>query len=241
MKARTHKQDNFVIVYDADHIRHPGEHLFDPVHWEGVGALVGKSTGRGSVLLLDTDFGPAVLKQYLRGGWAARLSRDHYVFSGYERSRPLQEFKILEQLSAAGLPVPEPLAAICRRDGKCYSGWLMTRRIMNVEPLADRVAIRRGDPVMWRRTGACIRRFHEFGLLHADLNARNILVGEDDVIHLVDFDRSRIRKGDSRGCALNLRRLHRSLEKNWPDNFSGHLESCWILLLQGYDSDSIAA
>jgi 3-deoxy-D-manno-octulosonic acid kinase len=241
VKARTHKQDNFVIVYDADHIRHPGEHLFDPRHWEEQGALVGKATGRASVLLLKTEFGPAVLKQYLRGGWAARVSRHHYVFSGFERSRPMMEFKILEQLSAAGLPVPEPLAAICRRDGKFYSGWLMTRRIMDAEPLADRVAIRRGDPVMWRKTGACIRRFHEFGLVHADLNARNILVGEGDVIHLVDFDRSRIRKGDSRAFAVNLRRLHRSLQKNWPDSFKGCLESCWILLLEGYDSESIAA
>jgi len=241
VKTRTHKQDNLVIVYDADHIRHPGEYLFDPAHWEEQGALVGKATGRASVLLLETEFGPAVLKQYLRGGWAARVSRHHYVFSGFERSRPLMEFKILEQLCAAGLPAPEPLAAICRRDGKVYSGWLMTRRIMHAEPLADRVAARPGDPSMWRKTGVCIRRFHEFGLVHADLNARNILVGEGDVIHLVDFDRSRVRKGDSRAFAVNLRRLRRSLEKNWPDRFRGDLQSCWIFLLEGYDSESLAA
>jgi 3-deoxy-D-manno-octulosonic acid kinase len=241
VKARAHKQDNLVIVYDADHIRHPGEYLFDPGYWEDQGALLGKATGRASVLFLETEFGPAVLKQYLRGGWAARVSRHHYVFSGFERSRSLMEFKILEQLSAAGLPAPEPLAAICRRDGKFYTAWLMTRRIMNAEPLADLIATRRGDPVMWRNTGVCIRRFHGFGLVHADLNARNILVGEDDVIHLVDFDRSRVRQGDSRACAVNLRRLHRSLEKNWPDSFKGYLESCWILLLQGYDAERTGA
>ena len=219
----------------------PDVHLFDPGYWEQQGALVGKATGRGRVLLLDTESGPAVLKQYLRGGWAARVSRDRYVFSGFDRSRPLMEFKILEQLSAAGLPVPEPLAAMCRQQGRVYSGWLMTRRILDAEPLADQVAIRRGDPLMWRKTGACIRRFHEFGLVHADLNARNILVGGDDSIHLVDFDRARIRKGESRAYGANLRRLHRSLEKNWPDSFRGYLESCWILLLEGYDEELEAA
>jgi len=241
VKALTHKQDNLVIVYDADHIRHPGVHLFDPGYWEQQGALAGKAAGRGRVLFLDTEFAPVVLKQYLRGGWAARISRDRYVFSGFERSRPLLEFKMLEQLAAAGLPVPEPLAAICQREGKMYSGWLMTRRILEAEPLADQIAIRRGDPLMWRRTGACIRRFHDFGLVHADLNARNILVGKGDSIHLVDFDRSRIRKSDSRACGANLRRLHRSLEKIWPDGFRGHLESCWVLLLEGYDAERAAA
>ncbi|MCJ7815994.1 MAG: hypothetical protein MUP31_08090 [Xanthomonadales bacterium] len=215
MKALTHKQDNLVIVYDADHIRHPGVHLFDPGYWEQQGSLAGKAAGRGHVLLLDTEFAPAVLKQYLRGGWAARISRDRYVFSGFERSRPLMEFKILEQLTAVGLPVPEPLA--------------------------DRIAIRRGDPVMWRNTGACIRRFHDFGLVHADLNARNILIGKGDSVHLVDFDRSRIRQSDSRACGANLRRLHRSLEKIWPDSFRGYLESCWVLLLEGYDAERAAA
>ena len=144
---------------------------------------------------------------------------------------------MLEQLSVAGLPAPAPLAAICTRDGGLYSGWLMTRRIMDAEPLADLIAARRADPVLWRSTGACIRRFHDFGLVHADLNARNILVGKTDNVHLVDFDRARIRQGESRAYSTNLRRLHRSLEKLWPDSFRGQLESCWMLLLEGYDAE----
>ncbi len=55
------------------------------------------------------------------------------------------EYKVLEQLVAAGLPVPEPLTAMCVRDGRFYSGWLMTRRIMGVTPLADLIESHRGD------------------------------------------------------------------------------------------------
>lgn len=236
MKARTHKQDYLFIVYDADQIRHPDENLFEPGYWEQQNAVVGKTHGRGQVLMLETSFGSAVLKQYLRGGWAARVSRDRYVFSGFERSRPLMEFTVLKQLSAAGLPAPAPLAAICRRHGNLYSGWLLTRRIMNVETLAELIVTRKSDPDLWRNTGACVRQFHNFGLIHADLNARNILLDKADKVHLVDFDRARIRAGDSRAFSANLSRLHRSLEKIWPESFAGELQQCWEWLLDGYEA-----
>ena len=235
LNTHTHKQDSLLIVYDADHIQHPGSHLFEPEYWHGRGAVAGEAQGRGRALLLETDFGPAVLRQYLRGGWAARVSRDRYRFSGFERSRPVMEFGLLETLSATGLPVPEPLAAMCTRDGAFYTGWLMMRRIMNVIPPADVIESHRDDPELWRATGACIRRFHDFGLIHADLNARNILVGESNHIYLIDFDRARVRKSDSRAYSANLRRLHRSLQKLWPKPFRTYLEPCWAMLLEGYD------
>ena len=145
------------------------------------------------------------------------------------------EFGLLETLSAAGHPVPEPLAAMCVRDGAFYTGWLMMRRIMDVTPLADLVESRRDDPGLWRAIGASIRRFHDFGVIHADLNARNILVGESKQIYLIDFDRARIRKSESRAYSANLRRLHRSLQKLWPKPFRAYLEPCWSMLLEGYD------
>ena len=172
MKARTHKQDSLLIVYDADCIQHPDARLFDPDYWQSQGAVVGEAEGRGKALLLETGFAPAVLRRYLRGGWAARASQDRYVFSGYQSSRPVMEFNMLKKLSAAGLPVPEPLAAMCQRQGAFYTAWLMTRRIMDVIPLADVVCTRWDEPLLWRETGACVRRFHDFGLVHADLNAR---------------------------------------------------------------------
>lgn len=142
---------------------------------------------------------------------------------------------MLEQLSLSGMPSPEPIAAICRREGRLYTGCLLTRRIMDVSPLADLIAVRKADPAMWRATGACIRSFHEVGLVHADLNARNILVGARNQVSLVDFDRARFRSGDTRAFGANLRRLHRSLDKDWPDSFKRGLKPCWELLLAGYE------
>lgn len=235
MKAHTHQQDSLVIVYDADCIDHPGVHLFDPDFWEQQGAVSGEAIGRGRVMFLETEFGPAVLRQYLRGGLPARFSRDRYLFSGFESSRPMLEFHLLEKVSAAGLPVPEPLAAMCLREDRYYTGWLMTRRLINVEPLVEVIGKRSEDPGFWRDVGSCIRRFHDFGLDHADLNARNILVGENGSVHLVDLDRSRLRKNDHRAFRGNLKRLHRSLRKLWPKPLHGSLGSCWSSLLEGYE------
>jgi 3-deoxy-D-manno-octulosonic acid kinase len=234
VKARTHKQDSLHIVYDAECIQHPAPELFDPEFWRQRGAVVGEAKGRGRAILLETEFGPAVLRQYLRGGWAARVSRNRYVFSGFERSRPMMEFKMLARLSSAGLPVPEPVAAICRRDGAVYTAWLMTRRIMNAEPLADLIEPRWEDDSLWNETGACIRRFHDAGLVHADLNARNILVDQGGAVYLIDLDRARIREGDTRSFEANLRRLRRSLEKLWPQSGQGRLAHSWDCLLDGY-------
>ena len=235
MNTRIHKQDSLVIVYDADRIEQPGVHLFDPDHWRRQGGLVGEAKGRGSALLLDTPFGPAVLRRCLRGGQAARLSHDRYLFTGFNRSRPLAEFHMLEELSQAGLPVPQPLAAICRRSGLFYTGWLITRRIMDVLPLAELLAERDEDLRMWQKTGYCVRRFHDHGVVHADLNARNILVGAADEIHLIDFDRARISNNDSSAFSANLKRLRRSLEKLWPERTRDRLDPCWSILMAAYD------
>jgi len=236
VKARTHKQDSLVIVYDADCIEHPGVHLFDPDHWREQGGLVGEAAGRGSALLLETPFAPAVLRRCLRGGWAARVSRDHYLFTGFDRSRPVAEFRMLARLAEAGLPVPDPLAALCRRSGLFCTGWLMTRRIMDARPLADLLADCSTDMGLWRNAGAGIRQFHDYGVVHADLNARNIMVGPGGAIHLIDFDRARISAGANRAYAANLKRLRRSLEKLWPESLYERLGDCWSKLIEAYET-----
>ncbi|MDX1379789.1 MAG: 3-deoxy-D-manno-octulosonic acid kinase [Xanthomonadales bacterium] len=237
MKARSQKQDSLVIVYDADRIPQPGPELFDPACWRDRGAVAGQAAGRGHALLLQTAFGPAVLRQYLRGGWPARFSRACYLFLGYARSRPLAEFDLLAELAQAGLPVPPPLAALCARRGLCYRGWLLMERIPDVTPLADVLGARAEDAALWRRCGATIRRFHAAGVVHADLNARNLLVGPDHAIHLVDFDRARVREGDLAGFHRNLARLKRSLDKLWPAATRNRLEPCWQWLLEGYAAE----
>ncbi|MDX1381557.1 MAG: 3-deoxy-D-manno-octulosonic acid kinase [Xanthomonadales bacterium] len=232
MNAVTLNDRSWAIVADADRIPAPDASLFDADHWRARGAVVGEAAGRGHALMLDTPFGAAVLRPYLRGGQAARLSRDRYLWLGLERTRAVHEFRVLAGLRDLQLPVPAPLAAGVRRSGLVYRCALLMERIQDARPLGERLG---EDGVPWPAIGRCICRFHEAGLDHADLNARNILLAEDGTVWLIDFDRARFDPLMSVNGRANLRRLHRSLAKLWPDD-DDRLDAAWEQLLKGYRS-----
>jgi 3-deoxy-D-manno-octulosonic acid kinase len=57
-----------------------------------------------------------------------------------------------------------------------------------------------------------IKRFHQAGLDHVDLNARNILVDPHGKPWLIDLDRCRLRAA-GKWQEANLSRLARSIQK----------------------------
>ena len=225
------------IVYDGDRIQQPDARLFDPGFWRAQGAVVGEAQGRGTALLLDTGFGPAVLRRYRRGGWAAWLSRDRYLFTGFQRSRPVREARMLAYLARQGLPVPHPLGGLCVRSGIRYTGALLMRRIPDAVPLAERLDTLLPEDRVWAETGRLIRRLHETGVVHADLNVHNILLGENGSVHLLDFDRACRAPGARRRFRANLERLKRSLVKWWPASRArSEFAVCWANLVDAYDA-----
>jgi 3-deoxy-D-manno-octulosonic acid kinase len=234
VNPRSDKQALSLIVYDADRIQHPQAQIFDVDFWKAQGCVVGAAVGRGSAWFLQAPFGAAVLREYLRGGWPGRFIRDRYFFTGWSRSRPVAEFDMLVELHRLGLPVPRPLAALTRRRGLFYRGCLLTERIPGARTVADLMAERSADDAFWARIGAGIRRFHDHGVVHADLNARNILIDERDTVFLIDFDRARRAPGANARFAANLGRLRRSFDKLWPESGRGRLDDCWTSLEQGY-------
>jgi len=162
------------------------------------------------------------------------------VFTGFGRSRPLNEVRMLAALIHLGLPVPRPIAGRCLRHGLTYSAVLLTRRIMPASPLAERLSQKPGLHPDWLQTGRCIRRFHDAGLVHPDLNAHNILLGDHGGghgdVYLIDFDRAFFSHGASRLFRSNLLRLRRSLLKLWPRRRIAEFEGCWGQLMKGYNS-----
>jgi 3-deoxy-D-manno-octulosonic acid kinase len=69
----------------------------------------------------------------------------------------------------------------------------------------------------WAAAGATIARFHRFGARHADLNAHNMLVDNDEQVWLIDWDKARREGGPGAWCDAVLARLERSLRKVCPD------------------------
>lgn len=190
--------------------------------------------GRSGVRLIERQGRQWVWRHNCRGGWCARLSRDAYVWLGEARTRTFQEWHLLAEMHATGLPVPAPVAAIYRRQGLTYTCDLLTSYLPGTSSLGAHLACGSVDDQTWSAVGECIRRFHSGGVCHADLNAHNILIGADNAVYLVDFDRGRKRRPGA-WAEGNWRRLRRSVEKitGQPSDRSLSVGSWLALQMQG--------
>lgn len=224
-----------IILYDAALLSHAGQELFQPEHWRSQRALQDAVGGRGGAFIIAAPGGDWVLRHYHRGGFAARLSRDRYLWIGLERSRPWREWRLLAELYKEGLPVPQPVAAQVWSGGLLYRGDLITRRIPDARSLAEELRGVDTAQVPWAEIGRCIRRFHNAGVRHADLNAHNILIDKQGRVYLIDFDRGERLPPRTSWQTTNLRRLYRSLNKLRPDA-PDSTEDFWTKLMIGYSA-----
>lgn len=210
-RAGRGEQAQGALLFDATQLRQADPRWFDPDAW-GDRATPVHSGGRGGAWFIDASHGPCVLRQYLRGGWAAKLSRDKYYWRGADRVRSFAEFRLLRDLLKHELPVPRPIAACYIREGFFYRAWILLERLLEVQSLAD-IAVQAHENAPWAETGRLIARFHRAGLDHADLNAHNILFDAKGKGWMIDFDRSLMRIPATRWRLGNLARLQRSLRK----------------------------
>jgi 3-deoxy-D-manno-octulosonic acid kinase len=213
MAARYRRIDHRHILYDGGALENAGPELFDPQAWRARGALLGQARGRGAAWFVQDGEHGYVLRHYRRGGLVGRLIHDRYVWLGLARTRAWREWRLLAHLHGQGLPVPRPVAAQVVRKGWHYGADLLTARLPDTRSLAQALAAAPLTAPEWRRIGACIGRFHQAGVWHADLNAHNILLDADTNIYLIDFDRGRLRRPADAWQRANLARLLRSLRK----------------------------
>ena len=234
MEHVTHRGKSWAVVYDAAIKDVPGLDDFSVDYWRTRQAVTAEAEGRGSAWFIEAPYGSVVLRYYLRGGWAARVSRQTYIFTGVSSSRPFREYHILASLYEMGLPVPRPVAALCQYKGLFATGAIMTACIPSARTLADDVSGRHQADGLWASIGRCIRRFHDAGAWHADLNARNILLDSESRVYLIDFDRARLQAGTPVNGKANLNRLKRSLIKFWPTGQSPAMDMAWAELEAAY-------
>ncbi|MFS8173657.1 3-deoxy-D-manno-octulosonic acid kinase [Vreelandella titanicae] len=239
MRLAALRQRNWLILHDVDSLCDaPGTHQIDPDlftrdYWRERGLIVGEAPGRGSSLFLQaTPTEQWVLRPYRRGGMAAKLSEKRYLWTGAERTRAFRELHLTATLFEQGLPVPRPVASGVTRYGLTYEAALITVRIAGAKAFAELLVNDLADEALLKRVGAMIYRFHQAGLDHVDLNARNILIDPSGTPWLIDLDRCRLRAA-GKWQEKNLARLERSLRK-----FSATSHSSGLMgsIRQGYCS-----
>jgi len=222
------------MLYDASRTGDFQVSAFDPSFWSARGELEGEGRGRGAVHFISTQGKRWALRHYRRGGLLTLVSRDRFLWSGEAAARPFAEWQLMYHLHRAGLAVPAPVAARYIKDGIAYRGDIITEWLPETLSLAEGLKVGALSLLNWIAIGRCIRRFHDLGVCHADLNAHNVLLGRADEVFLIDFDRGSLRK-PGLWCDANLVRLRRSLEKVTyalpADRFT---EPDWHGLLDGY-------
>jgi 3-deoxy-D-manno-octulosonic acid kinase len=221
------------LLFHPDRVPEPGARIFDPGFWRSEGRVVRTHRGRGTVYVVEAGDEEWVLRHLRRGGLPGSFIRDRYLWTGWERSRPFRELRLLARLEGEGLPVPGPVAGAVWRRGLTYRGDILTLRVPG-QPLARMLEEGVAEPGDWHRIGSTLIRFHRAGVDHADLSAGNILVHET-AIHLIDFDRGRIRSPGN-WADRNLDRIRRSAAKilgrdRWD---AAEWVRCWEALTEGY-------
>lgn len=208
-------------------------------------------TGRGRVYSVPAPAaGPDartrwVVRHYYRGGAVAGLLGDRYLALG--RPRPFVEAVAARTARERGIPTPAAVSGAVYPAGVFYRADIVTEEVPDAVDLADLLFASDPTPGGDEReaalaaAGRLVRRLEQAGLLHPDLNAKNVLVrfGEGGAsAHLVDLDRCATRTAGVPAPALPMRRrLERSLRKFQLRTGRGLGASEWAALRRGFEGE----
>lgn len=192
-------------------VREPWADCIAAALLEGAGCTSAGAGGRGELLQFPCEGGAGMIRHYRRGGLVRYFLNDIYLCD----NRAIKELTLHWALLQEGLSMPEPLGASWQRLGLFYRGWIATRRLDAVELGAF---LRSATPDEAARRcytcGGLVRRMHELGVNHPDLQTGNILIAKDTE-YLIDFDRAvRMACLPAKARERNLRRLRRSFLKH---------------------------
>lgn len=160
-----------------------------------------------------------VVRQYSHGGLLRAITKNLYWFG----SRSFRELVLTEQIRSLGIPTIPPIGAIHDRIFyPFYQAYFLSLEVpraidliqyfndLGAGPSHANFSLKRKTI---RSAGLLIRKFHQAGFFHSDLQLKNILVAGDRLL-LIDFDRSYRKSNLSvRKRIKNLLRLNRSVEK----------------------------
>jgi hypothetical protein len=159
-----------------------------------------------------------VVRRYIHGGLLKGLTGDRFFFG----SRSFRELAVTEKIRSCGMATVEPVGAVrLSAFPFFYRAYFLSIEVpgaMNlVQYLSEKTTHQPQHLPSKRNTlsgvGLLLRRFHDAGFVHRDLQLKNILVAHGEPL-LIDFDRCFQKSTLSiRDRMKNLLRLNRSAEK----------------------------
>jgi len=170
----------------------------------------GRASGRGALARVEMAGGGALLlKKYRHGGLLRGVLPDVFAGSG----RMLRDLAASERARSQGIPCAAVAGLILvRRAGPLWTGYLLTDEIAGARTLDEALAA--GDAgTLAAEAVRTVRRLHDAGVLHRDLNLKNLLVRNGEIF-VIDLDGARLADSPTPARRFaNLSRLDRSYEK----------------------------
>ena len=218
--------------------------------WAAGHARVVSFTGRGAVHAVPAPTcGPDgrdhwAVRHYHRGGAVARYLDDRYLVAG--DSRPVRELKASVEARKRGVPTPAVVAGATYSAGLFYRADLATELVPDAVSLSELLFGNSDSQVDVEKAlhvaGKVVRRLEETRVLHADVNAGNILVrnhlGETEA-HVIDLDRCNVLTREAPGPRHFMReRLERSLRRLSRRHAVELGDGCWRALRDGFEAGS---
>jgi tRNA A-37 threonylcarbamoyl transferase component Bud32 len=179
--------------------------------------------GRAAIVKMNIkDIGPVVIKPYIRGGLAQLLLNDRFLNMGTCRAK--KEFEMLLKVKDIGVHVPEPVMYF-QKGWMFYRCWLMTKEISNQGTIAhisltDALFSASLSSLIWKGVDKMV----ENGIFHVDFHPGNVILGNDEKLCFLDFDKAVITSmGKEALLKKYINRWNRAVLKH---NLSNKLLKC---------------
>jgi 3-deoxy-D-manno-octulosonic acid kinase len=171
----------------------------------------GELTGRGIAIIAELNGETCVVRHYRRGGSVASVLGDRYLRTA--PNRVLRELQTSEAARARGVATPSVKVGAWYNHGLFRRFDIATTYIPDTRDLSTVIFDAAHGQRAAELTAVLIRDLLRAGLIHSDLNLKNILVTTDRAF-VLDLDRCRMveRVGATHASAMQAR-FFRSLAK----------------------------
>lgn len=234
---------HFIVQDDAhDFLRAAIERAGTLVDYAANVERVETIQGRGPLYIIP---GPSsarwVVRKLRHGGLLATLTGDRFLRLG--TPRPFNELLLAAELQRLGISTPPVVAAAIYPRGFYYRGEVAREVVRDARDLADCLF---AEPALdsERRTvvlaaaGRLIGSLHAAGIIHPDLNLRNLLIQEGEAgprAFILDLEKCRRVRGVSRLSRRSMLRRFRRSARRFAERGGSPLSAGeWEAFREGY-------
>ena len=194
--------DALHLLFDIDNIKKTAKDIY----------IAG---GRGSSFLYTTDHNEKlVYRHYMRGGLVGRFIKDLFFLWAKDSHRAYNEMLLLDFMQSKALPVPKALISRERRYFCFIKQDLIQEQIDRTQNLCQILSVRSLSKRNYEDIVKTIIRLYKANVVHTDLNIKNILIDDKDMVYIIDFDKCFIKNNIDKNDLNNMfMRLLRSFDK----------------------------